>query len=449
MHIIQLLLTIVYLFACLFIANKIRRSIIVFFVILYSSQLIIAELNIYEIYEISIQTIMFFNANIIFFIFGALYYENLNKLKFRTQITKFSDIEKNINIKSFYKVNRLIIIQLFFLIVAIYYLNKMSDSIYYFEQGESVRSYYFQTGGLFSSYTEMFLYQNITKNYLYISSFIFSYIVLIKTKLNLRDYFLLIISLIFIIIIALTTQGRWDVLPPLLISIFLSFYIRFNSPFTFKKRVYPTFIIFISLFLIGVGVISLMRINVDVNFNNFISTINESVFEPLIAYFSLPIAAFDYGLKFIFNNEGLYFGTATFAGFEELVFTPFQIINKFHDFGLANADLGSLMTPNFNLNPTYYWNALFTGLVNYYLDFGFVGIIIYPFFIGYLFSKIIDSFLKKSDLFYLMLLSVFFTLLFNNMFSSSFQSYSNWILIVSLYLYKKIMTLEFKLKKIN
>lgn len=446
MLVLQIFLTLFYLFVSLYLSNKIHRSIIIFFVTCYSLQLILAELNLYQIYAISNQTILIFNCNILFFLIGAILYEYLHNINGRSTNIKLVHEDNVFKDSSFYSVNKLIITQFVFLCVAIYYLKKMSYAALYFNEGESVRAYFFETGGLFSSYTEMFFYQYIIKNYLFIASFIFAYLILLKKRLDVRDIILLILSLLFIGVVAFTSQGRWDVLPPFLMSVFLSFYIKYYYPIIFKRRVFPIIIILSVILFLGISAIGLLRVKLDVSVNNFSSSIYEVILEPFITYFSLPIAAFDYGVRHLFNKESLYYGTATFAGLEELFFTPFLFINKFFNFDIANARLGSLMTPTFYFNSTHGWNALFTGVINYYLDFGYIGIILYPFFIGYTFSKLIVVFLRKNDFFHLMLLAVFFTWMFNNMISSTFQSFSNWILLISFFIYKKFFSLKFKFK---
>jgi len=428
----QIILSLIYLFISLNLSNKIHRSVISFFIVCFSLQIILAELDIYKIYTISVETIIIFNCNIIFFLLGACLYE-LGEIR-RHKFNKYILVNKFnvLNSESFFKVNWLICIQLIFLLIALYYFNKVSIAALLFSGDESVRTYFFEQGGLFKSYTEMFLYHYFVKNYSYVASFIFVYNLLLKEKVDLKGVVLMILSLLFIGIIALTSQGRGDILPPLIMSIFIIIYSKQYLLFSYKRKVLPltfglAFIALISIILIG-----LLRVNSDVNFESFISSIDESVLEPFVIYFSVPIAAFDYGIHHQFKDCNLFWGTATFAGFQELLTTPLVFLDRSIGLINANSHLGALMSPTFSLSPSVSWNALFTGVANYYLDFGYFGVVLYPFFIGYFFSRVIFTFIIKSDFLHLMILAILFTWMFNNMISSSFQSFSNWMLLFNI-----------------
>ena len=224
MIIIQIFLTFVFLLVSLNLSNKIHRIIISFFVFSYSLQLVLAELDLYKIYEISSKTILIFNCNIIFFLLGACLYE-ISQLKLE-KFQKTISIDKDVifNNKSFYNINWLIFIQFIFLIIALYYFRRMSLAVLLFSNTDSIRTYFFEAGGLFNSYTEMFIYHYLVRNYIYVASFIFTYIVLLKEKRSKKDFFLMILSAFFIGVIAFTSQGRGDILLPFIMSIFLLFY---------------------------------------------------------------------------------------------------------------------------------------------------------------------------------------------------------------------------------
>lgn len=54
------------------------------------------------------------------------------------------------------------------------------------------------------------------------------------------------------------------------------------------------------------------------------------------------------------------------------------------------------------------WNALFTSALIYYLDFGLIGIVFVPFFIGLLYRKLISMWYKKPTIYILGVICIAF-----------------------------------------
>ena len=85
---IQLILIIIYCFTLFCIRTKIVRFLVSFYVLLLSFQLILAELDIYDVHSISYNTFICFNLSIFFFIVGVF----LGLQKYKTKVHKNNSI---------------------------------------------------------------------------------------------------------------------------------------------------------------------------------------------------------------------------------------------------------------------------------------------------------------------------------------------------------------------
>lgn len=149
----------------------------------------------------------------------------------------------------------------------------------------------------------------------------------------------------------------------------------------------------------------------------------------MTSYSSGPIAAFDYALEHNFENQvgGFKHGGLTFTAFEGLLYTiagrfgiryerPIEpVVNFLQD---SPIDIGSGQ-----------WNALYTSCIYYYLDFGIIGVIIIPFFIGILFRYVIQKFYNENNVYAFILLGYVFLKLMFSIIQYNFTNFSELLFV--------------------
>lgn len=140
-------------------------------------------------------------------------------------------------------------------------------------------------------------------------------------------------------------------------------------------------------------------------------------FELLARYSILPFELFNYGLEHDYLSKfGYQFGKATLMGFDNWIYIPlkvigvpyetsYNIVTYFEDKWIPYDSSGT------NANYAY------TGLMYHYLDFGYVGIVLFPFIFGVIFSRIINNFNKNSIFSNFLLLSFCFFLTMHSVFT--------------------------------
>lgn len=415
---LQILLTVTYLFFCKKISHKLLSNVLAFFVLILSIQLI-GNLYDYDmVNHISNYTILIFNMNIIFFITGAYIFST--KIK---KIINTKSIQLNIKqIKNITNIKKLIVIQLTLLIIAYYYYSKFDNLITSVSENEHVRGLFFETNFLFKSYTEQFFYTYILSSYKYVASFIFS-LLFIQTSKDKFEILLMLISIIFIYLLSIISQSRGDIITPLLYVYFLYQYVISTNKLQYIKNIKFKVLLLTFISFISIGSISLLRIKDEITIINFINSFNDTVIIPVTSYLTFPITAFEYGINQLFFDTPLMLGAATFAGLEELLLLPFEFI--FKGTNTTNSFLSSKMSIFYNINGTN-WNALYTGVLNYYLDFNILGVVIIPIILGYLLGKLSFLVSKSTNVSYLIFYLFYLYCLFKNLMSSPFQSLEAW-----------------------
>lgn len=432
MLLIQTVLSVIYLFLSIKLPHSFLKLVVTFFVFLLSFQLLVNMFDYSNTNHISGYTIFIFNLNIIFLLIGVWLYvlRNLKRMKEPVHET----LNPILNIKLF------LCIQAVLLLIMSYYYSRYSLLIALANVDETARQLFFEPGRFFHSYTESVLYLFILVNYKYVAAFIFAYLFL-QTNKDIYQNILMILSVIFIVMVCLVGQGRGDLVIPVLFVFMMSLYIKVKNPVLFKESIKLKLLIAVLVAFLAICAITLLRSRMDVTASNFLAEFNDSIIPTFVSYFSFSITAFDYGIHHIFQNESFYCGLATLAGLEELLATPLILMNK--SLHVTNVGLGALMTPFHNINGQP-WNALYTGVVNYYLDFGLFGVILFPTIVGYLLAKFSVFIINKSDVFYLLFYFFFLFSLYKNLFSSPFQSLEFWTFVFGAFCLQKMFRVNFK-----
>lgn len=150
------------------------------------------------------------------------------------------------------------------------------------------------------------------------------------------------------------------------------------------------------------------------------------------SYISGPIAALGYSLDkdYISKMGGYTYGKLTFASidyFMQIVLSKIglgseRLLPKFAD--IKQNDKIVLNDKNDR------WNALYTAILFFYVDFGWVGVILLPMFFGFLVSLSLEQLLLKKSLISLVLANYCFLQVMHSVFDFCINDFSDFILIL-------------------
>lgn len=145
----------------------------------------------------------------------------------------------------------------------------------------------------------------------------------------------------------------------------------------------------------------------------------DMVLQPL-RYFVCPLKAFDYAIEHHYPSKlgGYMNGRATFASIDYYVNPVLNRMSGTHDPN-ANSIIGHLIQEEWiSLSSDVpSWNALYTALLHFYVDFGVVGCLFFSFLFGILTRWAINKMTLKVSLPYFFLAFFFMTMSFMSCFS--------------------------------
>lgn len=149
--------------------------------------------------------------------------------------------------------------------------------------------------------------------------------------------------------------------------------------------------------------------NFDINRINYDEVLKETNTQ-LSAYVSGPIAAFSYAIdnNYVKEMGGYQYGKLTLGAFDQVADIPFRKIGVGYERAipkLATIKQDSRIKINEDFTM---WNALYTSNLFFYLDFGIVGVLVFPFIFARLFSKSLSLMQHKQNVMSLVLVNYVF-----------------------------------------
>ena len=142
------------------------------------------------------------------------------------------------------------------------------------------------------------------------------------------------------------------------------------------------------LIIVGVGIFFIMsyltaaRKGYNTIDNDALVQSSISLSEKFGTYSAGPIVAFDQGINgSVIKKKKQYYGAATFGGVDK------HISILFNQFGIkipkASNEVTYILQENrILIGPDLSWNYAYTSCFNYYMDFGLLGILVFPFIFG-------------------------------------------------------------------
>lgn len=184
--------------------------------------------------------------------------------------------------------------------------------------------------------------------------------------------------------------------------------------FPLKKVFYICLTIFLSI--TAVSLVSNYR-NFGTFFVNDNTVESSDGLELLIRYSLLPFVMFDYGIEHDYLNKfGLQFGRATLMGLDNWIYIPMKVLGVQYETASHITNYLEETWIQYDSSGTYA-NYAYTGLMYHYLDFGYIGIIFFPFLFGHIFRRVILKFIANPRLSLLLLLTMCFFLTMHSVFT--------------------------------
>lgn len=252
---------------------------------------------------------------------------------------------------------------------------------------------------LFGSPLMMILYNNLIIPFSLFSMILFCFL-LLKQNYN----FCFFLLCVFISIVFCIGFGKNMILMLLLQLFFISLIMykvdlrslvgEYKSNFIIVKKLMGlgTFLIFITLLFSAsreTGDFTAVFFNLEESFNNFM---NETVI-----YMVGPFRALDYAVHnppFLEHLGGITYGNSSIMGIDKLFDWIFSLVGI--EYNSSYEQIGeTLQEAKISINNEKgYFNFAFSSILYYYLDFRFVGVIIIPFFVGFILRFLIHKFNK-------------------------------------------------------
>ncbi len=319
-------------------------------------------------------------------------------------------LSKRINPKSKYElssttlsqqVNHLLknkILLLSLLVLTVYVLSLFAQfytMVVFYQSLGDIRSEYYENDIYGYAYTILNPY--VINPLKVILPFILGYMLMNKTLIR-KNIFAFVLILIFLFFSSSLSGSRFSYVK-ILLPIFFVTYLTKPKINVRKVILLGTFLYF---FFIFISFITSARSG---DFNN--NDTDESI-KAIASYTFAPIAAFDYSLQhdYVEVIGGHGFGTLTFAAVENLFYS---VVSKI---GITySRPIGAVAETTqsyIRLSPSITWNALYTWFLYFYLDFGIIGILFFPFLFGRIFRQLLSMIYKYNCIEFTILASNFF-----------------------------------------
>ena len=281
---------------------------------------------------------------------------------------------------------------------------------------------------LFGSSIETLFFNYIIAGYVYIASIIFS-VMLINKRYKNPIFILISFTILEFSLIGYSRMVYFNIA----IYIFINILLKSNLKELINlKNIIKISAIFGIVFVMLFGMIyaRICKNNVSV-VNNIKKTIkNQS--EQIIEYSVGSFRLLDYFIKNGF--EGLKhkytYGQATFAGIEEIILYPIKGIGV--EINSFNNIMGKQTQIPIKIGEDTEFNAFYTCVMNFYLDYGFLGVIIFPILHSILIILSLNQYYRKKNIFSFILLNFVLLNLFFSIIRWNYQSGTSTFVLLTM-----------------
>lgn len=414
---------IMFFISCFFLKSKINRIPLIIYISWWGLLIIISLTNPYGLYPVSGITYLLLFLNTFMFFMG---YIIVSYKKKNYNIT----FDINLN-----KLNKLILpIQIVVLPILVFYVIKYQLLLK--SLGHSyARLIKYDLGLLFTSVYESAFYSYILAPILTITS-ILAAIKFIQRDIKNITFILMFINIILNTQIGLGRFGYFE----LMMYMLMVYFIMKNSDKSVKSLVSfnkGKFGQRILLFFISFMLITIMNYTLlirkgyqEINSMNILDGYN-LLFDQAFAYFVGPFRALDYLLTSdMFSEHSYFYGRLTLGGVDHILGMFFKLVAS--NYEVAYQTIVPVTQNPIIIGQDKTFNAFYTSLMNHYLDFNIIGVLIFPFLNGMIVAYFCNKFVKKQSI---AILSLLIFSLYNAIISSlkwNYQHVSTWIVLILL-----------------
>lgn len=270
---------------------------------------------------------------------------------------------------------------------------------------------------------------------------------------------ILLLSVLFLFLYASVGNGRGGLIV-FLFYCFIIYYLRrelyyINLLASKRKKWNFGVVSFVCLF-VGVGIIVVVISYMTaqrMGFDTFSAEVVKIGFEELksqaVWYFLGPFRALDYSFRANYESiTGFWYGRATMGGIDNLLKLVIHYLGG--SYTIAHDEIGHLLqNSKISVGNGIIFNYAYTNIIFHYLDFGYVGVLLFPFLYGFIVRYSIYKFTQKPTLLtlgimiYLVYISMF------NIFSWEFQKPSSIIYVLLLLFFQYVYSHKFVILKLN
>lgn len=409
--------------------DKTMKKVLYIYSAFLGTILTLSTFNLYKLYDVSNYTYMLWLICVLSFVIASVIMNCRNK--------NIEESKKTINFEKYTKSKFIIGILIINFIVVLCYKVKYEFIIKDLPTSE-IRMAKFTL--LFGSAFETLFFNYIIASIVYISAIFFS-ILLVNKKIKNIPFW---ISLVTIILYSLIGYSRM-----IFLNIIIYIVVCSTITYKFKEILKPKNILILSLIIIlifgaFVGMLySRMKQNklsFQENLKNTIDTQIQQIFEYTMGGLRLLDNFIQNGFEEI---EGYTYGRATIAGIEEILLYPIKAVG--FEIDSFNNIIGAITQENKQIGEnTKYFNAFYTSIMNFYLDFGIWGVVIIPIIHAIFITIVVKNYNKKRSLESFLLLDYVVMNLLFSVIRWNYQFGSNiFILILLLMLNMKGKVYEF------
>lgn len=329
----------------------------------------------------------------------------------------FNQIEnkKLISLDKLLKSKILLVSIIIILIIVIYYLTKYNIIIKDMSKLD-IRMVRFNQ--LFDSSLEALFFNYIIAGSMYILSIIFS-VLLVNKKVKNSIFILLAITIALYSLIGYSRMIYLNIV----IYIFICILLKPNLKELINvKNIIKIILIGCAVVIILFGMLYARICKSSAPIKDNISKTLKNQTEQIIEYSVGSFRLLDYFIKNGFENfQSKYtYGQATFAGVEEIILYPIKGIGV--EIDSFNNIIGEYTQKSIKIGTKTNFNAFYTCVMNFYLDYGLIGVILFPILHSMLIIFSLKQYYLKKDIVSFMLLNFVLLNLFFSIIRWNYQS---------------------------
>lgn len=410
-----------------------------FYLILWVSILLLLKVNPYNLYKIKPSVYFIFLTSIFMFLCGYFISSIITK-KYKS----FNIVQSKSNILNSNSKKIVIIEIITMIILIIYFLEyKKLLGIYGADFSRVIR---YEIGYLFSNSLEAVIY-----NWIFgcIISFYNIFLAYKIVNLKFKDvtFWLTLINILLYVQIGM---GRFSIFECVIYVFALfciqKFSVEGNTEKISIKANIKNILVLIGT-IIGALVAGLLLTIQRLSLNSLGEAIGEFV-KQIVIYFTGATAAFQHGSEKFFGEFYHTYGRLTFAGIDEVIGNILEVLG--FNYEKINSQIGAITQKTIVIGPTQEYNAFYTANMNFYIDFGILGVIILSLLFGALIFIVTNNYVsKKDDISLIIYLYLFYCMVLTTI-KWPFQSPQAWIFLGAWIIIPKIQLLiKFKLLEIK